>query len=80
MGPPALGHPKRPSPTLEFYDAGHTLGSAGTMLRPDHETLFYSGDVCFQDQTILRGARFGDVQADVLILETTRGKRPLQRA
>ena len=52
---PALGHPKRPSPTLEFYDAGHTLGSASTMLRSDHETLFYSGDVCFQDQTILRG-------------------------
>ena len=72
---PALGHPQRPSPTLEFYDAGHTLGSAGIMLRSDHETLFYSGDVCFQDQTILRGARFGDVQADVLILETTRGER-----
>src|ERR1043165_792225 len=51
------------SPTLEFYDAGHALGSAGIMLRGQKETLFYSGDVSFQDQTILRGARFQDVKA-----------------
>jgi len=63
------------SPTLEFYDAGHTLGSAGVMLRGKKETLFYTGDVCFHDQTILRGARFDDVKADVLIMETTRGNR-----
>jgi Cft2 family RNA processing exonuclease len=63
------------SPTLEFYDAGHTLGSAGIMLRGKKETLFYTGDVCFHDQTILRGAKFGDVKADVLIMETTRGNR-----
>src|SRR5438876_1338416 len=46
------------SPTLEFYDAGHALGSAGLMVRGRKETLFYTGDVCFQDQTIQRGARF----------------------
>ncbi|MCL4788519.1 MAG: MBL fold metallo-hydrolase [Verrucomicrobia bacterium] len=64
-----------PSPTLEFYDAGHTLGSAGIMVRGRKETLFYTGDVCFHDQTILRAARFEDVKADVLIMETTRGNR-----
>ena len=63
------------SPTLEFYDAGHALGSAGIRLRGQKETLFYTGDVCFRDQTILRGARFDDVKADVLIMETTRGNR-----
>lgn len=63
------------SPTLEFYDAGHTLGAAGLMVRGRKETLFYTGDVCFHDQTLLRAARFEDVQADVLILETTRGNR-----
>lgn len=62
-----------PSPTLEFLDAGHALGSAGIMLRGQKETVFYSGDVCFTDQTILKGAQFQDVKADVLILETTRG-------
>src|SRR5437773_3848256 len=39
------------SPTLEFYDAGHALGSAGIMARGQKETLFYTGDVCFRDQT-----------------------------
>ncbi|HEX4644373.1 MAG TPA: MBL fold metallo-hydrolase [Verrucomicrobiae bacterium] len=64
-----------PSPTLEFYDAGHALGSAGMMVRGQKETLFYTGDVSFGDQTILKGARFEDVKADVLIMETTRGDR-----
>jgi Cft2 family RNA processing exonuclease len=66
-----------PSPTLEFYDAGHALGSAGIMVRGRKETVFYTGDVSFGDQTILKGARFEDVKADVLIMETTRGNRAL---
>ena len=65
----------KPSPTLEFFDAGHTLGSAGIMVRGTKDTLFYTGDVCFHDQTILRAARFEGVKADVLIMETTRGNR-----
>ncbi|MBI3852656.1 MAG: MBL fold metallo-hydrolase [Verrucomicrobia bacterium] len=65
------------SPTLEFFDAGHALGSAGIMVRGQKQTLFYTGDVSFRDQTILKGARFEDVKADVLIMETTRGNRPV---
>src|SRR5438876_7615246 len=65
------------SPTLEFYDAGHALGSAGIMVRGQKESLFYTGDVCFHEQTILKRARFEDVKADVLIMETTRGNRDL---
>jgi len=65
----------RPSPTLEFFDAGHTLGSAGILIRGKKETLFYTGDVCFHDQTLSRAARFEDVEADVMIMETTRGNR-----
>ncbi len=64
-----------PSPTLEFFDAGHTLGSAGVLVRGKKETLFYTGDVCFHNQTILKSARFDGVKADVLIMETTRGAR-----
>lgn len=67
------------SPTLEFFDAGHTLGSAGIMLRGRKETLFYTGDVCFHDQTLLRAARYADVKADVLIMETTRGNRAVAK-
>ena len=66
------GHP---SPTLEFYDAGHALGSAGIYVQGRKQSLFYTGDVCFHDQTILKRARFGNVRADVLIMETTRGNR-----
>src|SRR5882757_2803649 len=65
------------SPTLEFFDAGHTLGSAGVMVRGKKETLFFTGDVCFHDQTILKSARFEDVKADVMIMETTRGNREI---
>ena len=65
----------RPSPTLEFFDAGHTLGSAGILIRGKKQTLFYTGDVCFHDQTLSRAARFEDVKADVMIMETTRGNR-----
>ena len=68
-----------PSPTLEFFDAGHTIGSAGILIRGKKETLFYTGDVCFHDQTILRAARFEDVKADVLIMETTRGNRDVPK-
>jgi len=73
---PPKPHPGGLSPTLEFRDAGHTLGSAGIMVRGRDTTLFYTGDVCFHDQTLLKGARFEDVQADILIMETTRGSRP----
>jgi len=71
-------HPQ-PSPTLEFFDAGHTLGSAGLLIRGKRETLFYTGDVCFHDQTISRAARFEDVEADVMIMETTRGNREIPK-
>ena len=65
----------QPSPTLEFHDAGHALGSAGILVRGKSQSLFYTGDVCFHDQTLLRAARFSDIRADVLIMETTRGDR-----
>ncbi len=61
--------------SLELFDAGHILGSAGTLLRADGRTLFYTGDVNFEDQSIMRGARFPQEPLDVLIMETTRGDR-----
>lgn len=66
------------SPILEFRDAGHTLGSAGILVRGRHETLFYTGDVSFRDQTLHKGARFEGIEADALILETTRGTHPFK--
>ncbi len=65
------------SPMLEFLDAGHVLGSAGVRVAGKRETLFFTGDVCFQDQTLLKGARFEEARADVLLMETTRGAREI---
>ena len=63
--------------TFEFIDAGHVLGSAGVLLRADGRTIFYTGDVNFEDQTIAQGAKFPEEGIDVLIIETTRGDHPL---
>ena len=71
-------HPgEKPLPTLEFFDAGHVLGSAGILIRGKKESLFYTGDICFDAQALLAGARFDEVSADVLLMETTRGSTPV---
>jgi Cft2 family RNA processing exonuclease len=62
--------------TFEFIDAGHVLGSAGVLLHAEGRTVFYTGDVNFQDQTIAQGAKFPEEGVDVLIIETTRGDHP----
>ncbi|PYK24194.1 MAG: MBL fold metallo-hydrolase [Verrucomicrobia bacterium] len=59
--------------TFEFFDAGHVLGSTGIMLRAEGQTVFYTGDVNFDDQTIMQAAVFPDENIDVLIIECTRG-------
>ena len=65
--------------TVEFFDAGHILGSAGTLIRSGGRTLFYAGDVQFDDQNISPGAAFpsfADEPCDVMIMESTYGARP----
>ena len=59
--------------TFEFFDAGHVLGSTGVMLRGEGKTTFYTGDVNFDDQTIMQAAAFPGEKPDVLIMECTRG-------
>jgi Cft2 family RNA processing exonuclease len=59
--------------TFEFFDAGHVLGSTGILLRAEGQTVFYTGDVNFDDQTIMETAIFPDEKIDVLVMECTRG-------
>jgi Cft2 family RNA processing exonuclease len=59
--------------TFEFFDAGHVLGSAGVLLRAEGRTVFYTGDVNFDNQTIMQGAIFPQEKIDILIMECTRG-------
>jgi Cft2 family RNA processing exonuclease len=59
--------------TFEFFDAGHVLGSTGVVLRAEAHTVFYTGDVNFDDQSIMQSAVFPEGKIDVLIMECTRG-------
>jgi len=57
----------------EFYRAGHVLGAVGVHLQGENESVFYTGDVHFEDQTMTRKAEFPEESFDTLIIETTRG-------
>ncbi len=62
-----------PDPECRFHDAGHIMGSVGTMIHHEGKRVFYTGDVNFEDQTLSMGASFPRDPVDVLIMETTRG-------
>ncbi len=66
--------------TFETYESGHILGSAGVLFRAEGKKIFYTGDVNFLDQTLMRSADFPESDIDVLIIETTRGDRALDSA
>ena len=68
--PSANGH-RRPEPEAVFMDAGHILGSAGILIRGKEETIFYTGDTCLHDQTVIKGAIYPEEKVDILILENT---------
>ena len=59
---------------VEFYDAGHILGSAGIWIHHpgSDKSFFYSGDINLSDQPLIKGANLPD-NVDVLILEATYG-------
>jgi len=52
------------------------LGSSGILLRAEGKAVFYTGDVNFDDQTIMEAATFPEEKIDVLIMECTRGDHP----
>jgi Cft2 family RNA processing exonuclease len=77
-----LGRPfdlsdERGAVTCELFDAGHILGSTGALVRAEGRRIFYTGDVNFEDQTLMRAAKFPEENIDVLIMETTRGDSPV---
>ncbi|MFM8789757.1 MAG: MBL fold metallo-hydrolase, partial [Chthoniobacterales bacterium] len=63
--------------TCELFDAGHILGSTGALIRAEGRNFFYTGDVNFEDQTLMRAAKFPEENVDVLVMETTRGDSPV---
>jgi metallo-beta-lactamase family protein len=69
-----------PGVYLTFYDAGHILGSAITVLDIEEEgkmrpvRLVFSGDIGRPDRPILKDPVFVD-SADILLIESTYGNR-----
>lgn len=57
----------------EFYPAGHVQGAVGIRMESSMHTVFYTGDVHFEDQTMTKAAEFPTKDIDTLIVETTRG-------
>jgi Cft2 family RNA processing exonuclease len=74
--PRGFPNPENEALTFRFHDAGHILGSVGTSVHHRGRTIFYTGDVNFSSQTLLRAAEFPRRGIDVLITETTRGAQP----
>ncbi|HEY6625482.1 MAG TPA: MBL fold metallo-hydrolase, partial [Ignavibacteriaceae bacterium] len=58
---------------VEFFDAGHIIGSAGILLRVNGQKIFFTGDINLSPQTILPGANIPSEKIDILITETTYG-------
>jgi Cft2 family RNA processing exonuclease len=56
-----------------FHPAGHVAGAAGVELRHKHRHILFTGDVLFENQRTLAGAKFPLGHFDTLIMETTRG-------
>lgn len=55
--------------------AGHVLGSASILVKTGSHTLFYTGDVCAADQTLMEGLdplEDGE-EVDTLVIESTYG-------
>lgn len=63
--------------TLTLYQAGHVAGAGGFQIEHGGKTVFFTGDVLFDDQHILNGARFPKAKKfDAMVIETTRGETP----
>ncbi len=58
---------------ITFRPAGHVAGAAGVELHYKHRAIFFTGDVLFDNQRTLPGAKFPAGHFDTLITETTRG-------
>jgi Cft2 family RNA processing exonuclease len=56
-----------------FHPAGHIPGAAGVEILHKHRRIFFTGDVLFNVQRILSGAKFPSGKFDTLVTETTHG-------
>ena len=67
--------------TFIFHPAGHVAGAAGVEIIHKRRQIFITGDVLFENQRTVPGAKFPAGRVDTLIMETTRGttERPADK-
>ena len=58
---------------IVLHPAGHVAGAAAVEIRHKHRGIFFTGDVLFENQRTLPGAKFPAGHFDTLVIETTRG-------
>lgn len=58
---------------IVFHRSGHVAGATAVEITHHDRQIFVTGDVMFEDQRTLKGARFPSGHYDTLIIETTRG-------
>lgn len=60
---------------LTLHQAGHVAGAGGVEIVHGDRSIFFTGDVLFDDQRTLEGAKFPEVKHfDAMVIETTRGE------
>jgi Cft2 family RNA processing exonuclease len=57
--------------TCEFYEAGHILGATSSLIQVDDLKIFYTGDCCLRDQSLIPGSNFPKEKIDILLMEST---------
>lgn len=66
-------HSSSESVYASFHDAGHILGSAGILVEHNGRSIYYTGDINLDKQSLLSGAVLPKRKVDVLVLECTHG-------
>lgn len=56
-----------------LHPAGHVAGAAAVEIHHKHRQIFFTGDVLFENQRTLTGAKFPAGHFDTVVMETTRG-------
>ena len=61
--------------SVTLHQAGHVAGAGGFEIEHAGKTVFFTGDVLFDDQRTLDGASFPESKRfDAMVIETTRGE------
>ncbi len=71
-----LGFDEVADVSIQFEDAGHILGSAAVLIETQGRRILYTGDINFDNQSLMLGAKLPEDNLDTVIIECTRGAVP----